>query len=194
MPLLFKLWGYTGSSFILISFQRISTVKYESNITNNAFNGTLWRYRFTFAFLTFLPIYVRSLNIQSAIWTGQLAWILRRNDRNEPRNEITFHLPRLFIPVDVSLSDSLLPWIDWFIGVSLCKYLFLSPSCFSPSSLLLSPFFLLVSLPLEKKSRWNDFFSFLFFLFFFSARDNFEIEPILYACSNVGHVDERFGS
>lgn len=99
------------------------------------------------------------------ISSGQLAWILRRNDRNESRNEITFHLPRLFIPVDVSLSDSLLPWIDWFIGVSLCKYLFSSPSCFSPSSL--PPLFLLVglSLPLEKKSRWEMIFSFLFFFF-----------------------------
>lgn len=103
--------------------------------------------------------------IFNRISSGQLAWILRRNDRNESRNEITFHLPRLFIPVDVSLSDSLLPWIDWFIGVSLCKYLFSSPSCFSPSSL--PPLFLLVglSLPLEKKSRWEMIFSFLFFFF-----------------------------
>lgn len=128
----------------------------------------MWRYRFTFAcaFFTFLPIYVRSAEYSTGrISSGQLAWILRRNDRNESRNEITFHLPRLFIPVDVSLSDSLLPWIDWFIGVSLCKYLFSSPSCFSPSSL--PPLFLLVglSLPLEKKSRWEMIFSFLFFFF-----------------------------
>lgn len=47
-------------------YLRTSDVKYESNITNNAFNGTVSLFSMP---TTFLPFYVRSLNIP----TGQLA-------------------------------------------------------------------------------------------------------------------------
>lgn len=113
-------------------YLRISDVKYESNITNNAFNGTFWRYRFTFAYAHhFSPLLCPFAEYS----TGQLAWILRRNDRNEPRNEITFHLPSSSVYSSRGFTKrfpSHSRRIDWFIGVSiLCKYLFLSLSCFS---------------------------------------------------------------